>query len=1039
MATGGRRRVQGEGRFATGRRTLTRRWRRPPALLGFVGLLLACATWTTMSRNAQGEPKVDFDAQIAPLLARRCLECHNASDKKGGLDLTTQAGARRGGESGSALTAGDPAASPLWERVEAGDMPPKRPLAADEKSLLERWIRGGGAWGVDPIDPFKYSSDRRGGYDWWAFQPLRQAPMPAIAGAATPIDALLDAARSAQGLAPSPLAEPRVLARRVYFDLLGLPPEIERLDDFEAEVAGGAPDAYERLVDRLLASPALGERWARHWLDVAHFGESDGFEYDRLRPNAWPYRDWVIRAFNQDLPYDEFTRLQIAGDVLRPDDPDAVAATGFLVGGAFDGLTPAGEVMRLVMRQDEMEDLVATFSQTFLGLTVHCGRCHDHKFDPIPQVDYYRLASSLAGVRRGERPIPATSDTTAQERRIEELTRQLRELEEPARRAVLVRRSGADKTPRESPPTPIAAWDFTRDLRDRIGGMQAELRGGARQDAQGLHVDGKQAHAVTKPLEKSLGAKTLAAVVKLANLTQQGGGVVSLQTLDGNLFDAIVFGEREAGRWMAGSNGFARTRPFQGPEETKAATTPVHVAWVYDAQGNITGYVGGVQYGQPYRAMLQPFEAGQTQAVFGLRHAPVGGNRMLAGTLLRAALYDRALTAEEVSRAAAAESDFVSEAELAAELGEAGRGRRQGLLAQAGALRDAVQRAKSGRVFAITPQPPPATHLLVRGNPQQPRELVAPGAITVASLDGRALFPLSPEVDDASRRRALAEWLTQSQVPLYLRTIANRLWHYHYGSGLVATPNDLGFSGGKPSHPELLDWLANETARRGYSLKRLHRELVTTRAYRQSSAPREEARRSDADNRLLWRMNPRRLEAEAVRDAMLAVSGQLNRQMGGPGYQDFRPFLRGGTQFYEPLDPAGAAFQRRSVYRTWARGGHNRLLDTFDCPDPSTSTPKRSVTTTPLQALALLNNSFVLRTAEALAEEAQRGESPQSETPQAEPNASAAQIVQRMFALTYGRRPQAEEERASVAFLKRHGAAALARVLLNANAFVYVD
>ena len=512
-------------------------------------------------------------------------------------------------------------------------------------------------------------------------------------------------------------------------------------------------------------------------------------------------------------------------------------------------------------------------------------------------------------------------------------------------------------------------------------------------------------------------------------MTQQGGGVISLQTLDGNLFDAIVYGEREAGRWMAGSNGFVRTKSFQGPEETRAATEPLHVAWVYDAQGNITGYVGGTQYGQPYRTSVQNFEAGKAQIVLGMRHAPVGGNRMLAGAVLRAALYDRTLTAAEVSLAASSESNFVTEAELAAQLGEAGRGRRQWLQSQLTAVRDAVERAKSGKVFAITPQAAPIANVLKRGNPLQLGDVVAPGAIPIAYRVTEAEFALPPDAPDAARRQSLARWLTENESPLFLRTIVNRLWHYHYGAGFVATPNDLGFNGGKPSHPELLDWLARELPRRDYSLKSLHREMVTARAYRQSSVNRDDARQVDADNRLLWRMNSRRLEAEAVRDAMLAVSGQLNRHMGGPGYQDFRPFLRGGTQFYEQLDPVGPAFQRRSVYRTWARGGHNRLLDTFDCPDPSTSTPKRSVTTTPLQALALLNNSFVLRMADALAAEASRDL----------PDERSETLVRRLFELAYGRSPDAEESRASVEFLKRHDASALARVLLNANTFVYVE
>lgn len=1064
-----------------------------PLVLGCV-LGLAWGTADCGSRVPAAEAGPDFDREIAPLLARRCAECHNADESKGGLDLTAKAKALAGGESGRAILAGKSNESLLWQRVDANEMPPKHPLPAAEKALLKTWIDAGAAWNADRIDPLRYSGDRRAGYDWWSLQPLRVVPPDASLMTVSPIDAYLEAARRVKGLTASPPADAAVLARRIHFDLLGLPPNAETLDDVDAST----PDAYARLVDRLLAQPAFGERWGRHWLDVARFGESDGFEYDRLRPQAWPYRDWVIRAMNQDLAYDEFARLQIAGDVIRPNDPAAIAATGFLVGGAFDGLVPAGDVMRQIMRQDELEDLVGTLTQTFLGLTVNCGRCHDHKFDPIPQADYFRIASALAGVRRGERPLPASVDGQAVEKRLAERGKQLSDLEDTARREVLQRRasdvpaeptSSKDGSPAARatlPPAPIAAWDFQRGLRDLVGTAHAQAQGGATQDAQGLSVDGKQSHAVTTPLDRALKAKTLAAVVRLANLQQRGGGVISLQTLDGNLFDAIVFGEQEAERWMAGSNNFARTRSFQGPAETRAKDEAVHVAWTYSEDGTIAAFVGGLPYGTPYKAPLQAFEAGKSQLAFGLRHSPVGGNRMLSGVILRAALYDRALAADEVLAAARASgAQVVSEAELAEQLGPAGRGRRDWLRAQIAADRDALARGQAGRVFAITPQNAPVVHRLARGNPAQPLEPVAPGGLR--NLSGAASeLGLAVDAAEAERRVKIAGWIASAENPLFARVMANRLWHYHFGAGLVLTPNDLGFNGGQPSHPELLEWLADSLVRHQFSLKQLHRDMVLSDAYRQSSRPRPAALEVDADNRLLWRMNLRRLEAEAVRDAMLATADQLNRQQGGPGYHDFRPFLRGGTQFYEPLDPVGPAFQRRSVYRTWARGGHNRLLDTFDCPDPSTITPRRSVTTTPLQALALMNNSFVLRMADSLAEAASRdiasvdvasrdgasqdvasrdganirpadAKSSKGETASvassssdsggvntsrpAVPNADGANkaLVRAMFRRALGRDPDAAEIAASEPFVARQGAAALARLLLNSNSFVYVE
>ncbi|MFM8252918.1 MAG: PSD1 and planctomycete cytochrome C domain-containing protein [Planctomycetota bacterium] len=1020
----------------------------------------AASSWFSLNlqHTAHAQPPskdapaaIDFDRDIAPLLARRCLECHDANEKKGGLDLTRRATALQGGESGTPALSDKPLDGTLWQRVSADEMPPKKPLAANEKQLLERWLTGGARWGTDPINPVRYSSERRGGSDWWALQPLQRvaAPTPVASNPAAPrspssiaasrgtVDAFIRATLQTKSLTPSVEADRRVLARRLSFDLIGLPPTPELVDEF---LADAAPDAYERLVDRLLASPHYGERWARHWLDVAHFGESDGFEYDRLRPNAWPYRDWVIRAFNEDLSYDEFIALQVAGDLLRPNDPQAIIATGFLVGGAFDGLTPAGETMRQIMRQDELEDLVGIVGQSFVGLTVQCARCHDHKFDAITQQDYYRLASALSGVRRGERPLPvANEQSQSLDEQITRLTQRQRELDDRARRAVLTRRQKQPVAQRPLAPQPLAAWEFTKSLQDQVGTLHATLQGAAKREAVGLILDGQDAYAATPTLPQNLTEKTLIAVAQLSNLTQRGGGLISVQTTDGGLFDAIVFGEQNPAHWMAGSNGFSRTQFFQGTEELQAKERPVHVAITYHKNGQITGYVDGRPYGKPYQTSLQTYEASKTQVVFGLRHSPVGGNRMLAGTLLRAALYDRALAAEEIAAAAAHQSDYVTEAELLAELSETERGERAAIGPQLTAIRDQLERRRTGKVFAITPQNAPVTHVLRRGNPLQPADAVSAGALS--SLIGlSADFALPPDAPEAQRRQRLAQWLAHPDNALTARTLANRLWHYHFGAGLVPTPNDLGFSGGPPSHPELLDWLAAELRVGGQSIKHLQRILVTSSTFRQSSAPRAEATAVDADNRWLWRMPTRRLEAELVRDAVLAVAGQLNQQMNGPGYQDFRPFLRGGTQFYEPLDPEGPAYQRRSIYRTWARGGHNQLLDTFDCPDPSMSTPRRSVTTTPLQALSLLNNSFILRMSDAFASDLQRASGTASAASGGEAKPVATEpLVTELFRRAWGRSPREDERKLAVEFAELHGLPALCRVILNSNAFVYVE
>jgi hypothetical protein len=755
--------------------------------------------------------KLDFDRTVAPLVAARCLECHSGTEPEGGLNLSARESVLTGGDSGPAVVPGNAGESLLWQRIQDEEMPPEKPLTAAERATLKAWIDRGAAWGSGPIDPFAFTTAARAGYDWWSLQPVVRPEPPRVFDEAlvrNPMDRFVLARLQHTQLGFSPEAERRTLIRRLSFDLLGLPPSPEEIETF---LTDPAPDAYERLVERMLASPHYGERWARHWLDVVRFGESQGFERDKLRPNAWRYRDWVVRAFNEDLPYDHFVRMQVAGDVLGV-SPDGLIATGFLTASPYDevGQQQQSAAMRAVVRQDELEDLIAVVSQTFLGLTVNCARCHDHKFDPVRQTEYYQLAAALAGVRHGERELEPDGLREENARRAQSLQAQIESL---------LRR------------------------KDRLGAQVA---------ANGGRADG-------------------------------GYGIEQVQ-----------------------------------------------------------------------------FEIEQLQ-----------GQR---------------------------------------------------------------SRSVELKVYAVTPARPDPTHVLIRGNPAQPAGLVAPAGI--ASIHGVSPdFGLTPDAEDPERRRKLAGWLTDPRQPLVARVIVNRLWHYHFGAGLVETPNDFGFNGGRPSHPELLDWLADELVHREWSLKALHRLIVTSATYRQASLRTESnsIRRErdpagiDAGNRLLWRKSPQRLDAEAVRDAILSVTGELNSEIGGPGYQDFTTYVR-NSQFYEMLDPAGHSFHRRSLYRTWVRSGRNRFLDVFDCPDPSTLTPARAVTTTPLQALALLNNSFVLRMSNAFAARLVRDVGDDVE-----------RQVEHAFALAYGRPPDPEETGLATAFIREYGLAAFCRVVFNSNEFLYVD
>ena len=987
-----------------------------------------------------------FDRDIAPVLVRRCLDCHNAAEKKGMLDLSRVESMTKGGESGAAIISGKSAESLLWQRVRDGEMPPKKPLPKEEVELLRRWIDGGAKWGTSPIDPFAVTTNARAGYDWWSLQPVRRSALPEIRNSKSetrnPIDAFVLARLPQEGLSASPPAEKRTLIRRLSLDLIGLPPTPTEIAEFEKD---DSPKAYENLVDRLLDSPHFGERWARHWLDIIRFGESQGFERDKLRTNSWRFRDWVVNTFNRDMPYDEFVRLQLAGDVLRPNDPEAVIATGFLVAGAYDevGQSQQSAAMRAVVRQDEMEDYVSTIGETFLGLTVHCARCHDHKFDPILARDYYRMSAVLAGVRPGEREIPAGDEAwrasqqkivADMNRELNSLTARLTEIEAETRKSILAeRRTRIDK--KVPPPQPIARWEFNDDLKDAVGELHVTANGAKLKDGT-LLVNGRQAFATTVPLKKPIREKTLEVWLRLDHQNQTGGGAITLQTLDGATFDSIVFAEREPNRWMAGSNGYVRTQSFQAPEETEADKQVVHLAIVYDADGTITGYRNGQSYGQPYKSSGPiTFEADKSQIVFGLRHGPVGGNKMLAAAIDRAALHDRALTSAEVAASAGVFTDAISEQELLARLPESVKSERVRWKFESDHLRKQLARASENRVYAIAPKSPEATHVLLRGNPTTPAEEVTGGSLsafgsrqpTANQEESSFEFSLPKGASESDRRQALAAWITDRRNPLFARVIVNRLWHYHFGVGIVDSPSDFGFNGGRPSHPELLDWLAAELMDHGWSLKHIHRLIVNSATYRQSSRPRVDAAKKDASNRLLWRKSPQRLDAETLRDAVLSVAGELNPTVGGPGYHDFTTFTF-NSQFYDILDPVGDSFHRRSLYRTWVRSGRNPFLEVLDCPDPSTKTPRRAVTTTPLQALSLFNNSFMLRMSERLADTRRRDSAAVSDH-------DVAQLVEQVL----GRKPSAAETADLRAFAAQHGLPTLARVLLNSNEFLYVD
>lgn len=856
----------------------------------------------------------------------------------------------------------------------------------------------------------------------WSLKPVKQPTIPENSGS-SPIDKFLLAKLQEKKLKFAKQADPRVQVRRVYFDLIGLPPPPDVVDAFAKNPSDAA---YAKLVDGLLASPLYGERWARHWLDLVRYGESDGFERNAPRLQAWPYRDWVIQALNDDMPYDRFAKLQIAGDALEPNDLNGTKATGFLVAGIHNTVLGSNKTANDTARQDELEDIIATVGQTFLGLSVQCARCHDHKFDPITQTDYYRMAAALSGVYHGERSL-AAKPTEARLKleaeinsKIKELDKKLTALDTAARQRLKVETTSL-------PIKPTARWSFEQDANDSMSGLTATLRNGARIERGRLIVDGRGAFAVSSPLKNDLTAKTLEVWLQLQGLDQGGGGAMTVESSNGVIFDSVVFAERQRKKWVPGSNGFSRTRDINGSDETDS-TGLIHVAISYGNDGRVATYRNGVAYGESYSTDKPPsFKAGESRILFGMRHTG-GGNPYLRAEIEEARLYDHALNAAEVaaSFSAGPNADAIPIDKLLSALSATERASHDTYLKEKNDLQRRLPPPLTAeKIFAVIANKPGATHVLHRGNVENKKAEVAPGG--VAAIPGDVDFKINPNSGEGDRRVKLAEWIARSDNPLFSRAIVNRLWQYHFGTGLVETPSDFGNNGGKPSHPELLDYLAHELIRNQFQLKTIHKLIVTTQAYRQASTPSPTAKPIDADNRLLWRKSPARLDAELVRDAMLEASGKLNRAAGGPGFADVRTYENSGTTFYEPLERSGPDYDRRTIYRFSPRGERSALLETFDCPDPSAQTPRRQVTTTPLQALALWNNALVLRLSREL------------EARVIAEHQSTESRIERMYRLTLARSPSIEELQLASKLVEKHGLSALGRVLFNCNEFVVIE
>ncbi len=851
-----------------------------------------------------------FQEVVAPTLANECVRCHGATRPRSAFSVGSREALLRGGRRGAAIVPGDPDASRLLTAIRRGDpdlaMPPKRTLPPTTVAAFETWIRGGAPWPADVELPEPaHESDAAGApplSDTWAFEPPRAIAPPTVRDhrfVRDPIDAFIAARLETVRVEPSPPADRRTLIRRATLDVTALPPTPEEVAAF---VADPRPDAWERLVDRLLASPRYGERCAADWLDVIRFAETNGFEMNQPRDDAWPFRDWLIAAFNDDRPWSDFVRAELAGDQLGED-----AATGFLVAGAWDQVKSPDPELTAIQRDDELHGMAAVTSAAFLGLTVGCAKCHDHKFDPITQHDYYSLRACFEGVEFGSRTWRReASDTSLL----------------PGREPVDARRN-IDRFDAVLARRVRFTVEATNGGEPCIDELEILTTGDAPTDAGGTRSNVALA---------SRGATARASSVYPDDPHHR------LEHINdgryGNNYSWISRETRDA--WV---------------EIELAQPTPIDtVIWGRDREGAFADRV--------------------------------------------ATRYRIEVLVEGIGWRVVARSD------------------------------DRRPMVRTAQVYAGRFNPVPmATHRLERGNPMEPREVVAPGGVACVA----APFELRDPGSEPARRVALAEWIVAPENPLAARVIVNRIWQQHFGRGLVETPSDLGAMGARPSHPELLDSLATDLVERGWRLKALHRRILLSATYCMASTPRSDALEVDAQTRLLWRFPPRRLPAEAIRDSMLAVAGVLDLTLGGPGVSTFAP-NDNYVRVFEPKSEFGAGDFRRAIYLTRVRMHADGTFGVFDMPDGGQPCPRRAASNTPLQALTLLHAPLVHEIARRFAERVERD-------CRAADHTDAASQIARAFELAFQREPTAVELDAARRLAESDGLAACCRALLASGEF----
>ncbi len=1112
--------------------------------------------------------EIHFTTKVLPVLQNRCIECHGPEKQKSGLRLDSLEAALKGSEYGPVLEPGDPDKSPLLNVIKYdGDvvMPPKEKLPQEDIDAIKEWIQSGAPWPktkVSDSTPVEEAVEEGHKVEVaaneipWSFHPVQEVAADKIEAeissgkrGGNPIDVFILKKLEEAGLTPSPPEDRVRLIRRAYYSLIGLPPTPTEVQTF---ISDNSPEAYEKVLDGLLDSPRYGERWARHWLDVVGFAETNGFETNTPRPNAWPYRDYVIEAFNNDKPYDRFIKEQLAGDAFGED-----RATGFLVGGPMDTVKSPDIVLTKNQRANELNDMIATTCTAFLGLTVACARCHDHKFDPIAQTDYYQIQAIFAGVQHGDRgikPDDYEERLTKAAKIRKDFAPILKKLSqyEPETNADLVLVDDSERYA-ESASTPRveALVEPGDDGKNYVDGEARGQRGDPGGENRVANIGRKYTHwsegeiagkdlFVWRPnlsgthrvwLSWGCGWETRSKDVsyhidrdgdlsttedreRIAGIDQryfadgadtpfgqplwsgfQNAGIYSFENENclvlqaGNSdnsvsIDVVAFEKvlSETEDSEANPAREIRYRPQVSPTLNEERFDPVRASAVrfnilrtntYEpcidelevyttgpdirnvalasagaeatASGSYDGgdihklkHINEGEYGNSHSWISSEVGGGWVQIDFAqpweidriVWARDRDGNyqdRLAVGYRIEVMTEDGQwkTVASSDDRAPYHKGNSVSENYTFAGLTPEEAEDLRSLLSEKNAFENRIRDLEEiPKVYAGTFKDPEDTFLLHRGDPMMEREKVHPGGIVaLANLP----LQLPENTSEQERRLALAEWIASEDNPLTARVMVNRVWHYHFGRGLVGTPSEFGNLGVEPSHPELLDYLAKRFVDEGWSLKKLHKWILMSETYQQSSAPREDCLVVDANSKLLWRYPPHRLEAEPIRDSILMISGNLDLGMGGPGYDAFEPNTN-YVHVYQPKRSFGPEEWRRMVYQFKPRMEQDETFGVFDCPDAALPAPRRTRSTTPLQALNLLNSPFILQQCGILSQELVEHAGPE-----------VADQVDRAFQLAFSRSPTDAEVEMAEEVIREHGLPLFCRAIFNANEFLYVN